>query len=105
MDQPEIYKNLDADILHECLKCRVESECSTRSKKCGIRRGIKYGLYPESAMKRAKNSLPREVASQITRGVAGVPDKPLWGPSDGMAKFSEAVAKYEEPWMGKWELR
>jgi len=29
----------------------------------------------------------------------GFKEVPLWSQNDGMTKFSEAVAKYSEPWM------
>lgn len=35
----------------ECLNCRVPGKCDQSDDRCGIKRGVKYGLYPKSALK------------------------------------------------------
>ena len=76
----------------ECLKCRVDGGCNTRDKLCGIKRGVKDGRYPKSALK--PTSPP--VGHREGYDIYGCKEVPVWRQEDKMSDFSEAVAGYTE---------
>ena len=101
MEQNSRYKGLQDDLRSECLKnCGVPGGCNQTDDRCGIRRGIKYGLYPQSALNGVESAVPRSVRMQISHGV-GAKDKPLWRLGDGMIKFCTSVSAYSEPWLDR----
>ena len=104
MEQQSRYKGLQDDLRAECDRCKVPKRCNQADDRCGIRRGIKYGLYPSSALNGVESAVPRSVRMQISHGI-GNKEVPLWKANEGMSIFSERVASYWEPWMrGKeWE--
>lgn len=82
------------DVNQECLICRVKGDCRPRNEKCGVTRGIKYGLYPKNAHSFATMGVRKDIYMQRS---CGHKDKPLFELGEMMAKFCEDVARYTEP--------
>lgn len=102
------YEELADDLRNECLNgmCRkLDDGCNPQSELCGIARGIKYGIYPKTAIKAPQSYLGQKLRTQITYGV-GCKEQPLWKNGEGMANFAIQVAAYTEDWMKyeKWGL-
>lgn len=76
----------------ECLNCRVPNKCDQSDDRCGIKRGVKYGIYPLSALK----SPSPAVCSTTNSGTVGFKSIPLFEHSDGMYTFAERVAGYKD---------
>lgn len=47
------------DDHQECLQCRVPNGCSPSHPACGVKRGIKYGLYSPRSLEASSNGLPK----------------------------------------------
>ena len=83
------------DYHAECNRCRVPVDCDNKDPRCGIRRGVKYGLYPKSALRADCSGLkygwddPTGFAREI----------PAFEMRDSMVKFSQKVISFYEPWM------
>ena len=77
----EDSKELNACLMQECLHCKVPNHfgCKPTHHKCGISRGIKYGLYPGWAHRTAHNNIPREVLNQINNGYGNKEYVDRWG--------------------------
>lgn len=100
MEQDSRYKGLADDIRNECINgmCRKLDKCMPGHKLCGISRGIKYGLYPESIMKSPTTLINGRLRTQINGGV-GFKEVPLWKNGEGMGDFVKGVQNYREGWM------
>lgn len=80
------------DHEQECFRCRVPNGCNTRDSRCGIRRGVKYGIYPKSVFR-------SPALNYVKIEKEGVKEKPLFPRGFGMHAFCEAVARYTEPFI------
>ena len=84
------------DANQECLRCRVEGGCNETDEKCGIRRGVEYGIYPKWMLHSPRGVVPKEIKNQNS---CGKPEQPLYKLGDGMNDFCLKVQRYREPWM------
>ena len=105
MEQESRYEGLADDIRNECLNgmCKKLDKCTPGHKLCGISRGVKYGLYPMSAMKAPTTLVNGRLRTQINVGV-GFKEIPLWKNGEGMGEFVKGVQSYKETWMLDDEL-
>lgn len=90
-----------SEMHQECLRCRVPGDCKPGHDRCGVSRGMRYGIYPETAHKHATAGLPGWFNFKV-----GADEVPLFSQRDMMTDFCSDVAKYEEPWMRleKWGM-
>lgn len=80
------------DREQECLKCRVPHGCNPGDSRCGISRGMKYGIYPETS-----HSNPNSGQKTLYQQSCGCKEVPLWKVNEGMYRFQRQLAKYPEP--------
>lgn len=56
-----------SDHVKECFICRLP-DCDTSNSRCGIRRGIKYELYPKSVLYSPSSGISKSLSSSDTVG-------------------------------------
>lgn len=80
-----------SDYDTECTICRLD-DCDMSNKRCGMVRGVKYGLYPAWILSNPTPGIDKRVVCKDP----GFKEIPLFSQSDNMKKFCDKVARYEE---------
>lgn len=79
------------DYHAECNRCRVPDDCDNKDPRCGIRRGVKFGLYSKEALKPQSTGLKYGWDDPT-----GFSEAPIFNQRDSMVKFCEAVMRYQD---------